>query len=570
MPTLRIQVKLGQHARSFELKHPEITIGKAPGCTLRLDVPWLADRQLVIDNSPSLVRIKTCASATKAMLSSAVLTAEWALLPSPGRIIIEGPGNRRLLLDISYGSPGRDAAVVLNSEHADGPGEIEDAALTVTASPLDQRGWLDVGGTDRAAGQAIAPVMPAPRGSKKRDTAAKKQLFVVAGIFAILLLVLGALVFNQHVRSVEQARVDGDAKWVNDHLAEAHELIQNKDYKAALAALDAAEPKARKYPELSNQLDEILQLRNSQEIQNGAIKGMVREEGLWLAPEIAQAWKAARERDDPKIDALLKKAENAKGAKSFDEARVACEDALALMASHPVKSHPREGEAKFLLEQVKNEAIAGEMTAKGMILFNNKWVTKDEKYRLEQIAKGLVEYKGKWLSKDEAFAAQQQDKGLVFYDDKWMTPEEKLAAQGYVQFEGKWVKPEERDRILDVRDEAARQEQARLAAERKRLADERERARQAAVQTEKEKKDAYAMSQEFVKDQLKAPATAQFQAYGSNDVVVVAKDGWYIVKGVVDSQNSFGAMLRSTYYCKLKPVQGKPGIWNCDSVVFDH
>lgn len=47
-----------------------------------------------------------------------------------------------------------------------------------------------------------------------------------------------------------------------------------------------------------------------------------------------------------------------------------------------------------------------------------------------------------------------------------------------------------------------------------------------------------------VKDLLKAPSTAKF----SDDVAVPSGTGW-TVTGSVDSQNSFGAMIRGAYSC---------------------
>lgn len=51
---------------------------------------------------------------------------------------------------------------------------------------------------------------------------------------------------------------------------------------------------------------------------------------------------------------------------------------------------------------------------------------------------------------------------------------------------------------------------------------------------------------------LKAPATAQF----SGDKVVSDPAGGYEVVGNVDSQNGFGAMLRSTYTCHTGLASG--------------
>lgn len=58
------------------------------------------------------------------------------------------------------------------------------------------------------------------------------------------------------------------------------------------------------------------------------------------------------------------------------------------------------------------------------------------------------------------------------------------------------------------------------------------------------------LSESAVKSLLKAPSTAQFP---SEEVrVFLIADSSVVIKGAVDAQNSFGAMLRSSYYVKLK------------------
>jgi hypothetical protein len=63
---------------------------------------------------------------------------------------------------------------------------------------------------------------------------------------------------------------------------------------------------------------------------------------------------------------------------------------------------------------------------------------------------------------------------------------------------------------------------------------------------------AYDMAKEFIRDQLKAPSTADF-AYLDRDVsIVTLGNGAFKVSGWVDAQNSFGAKIRSKWACTLK------------------
>ena len=562
MPAIHARIRLGHKTRSFDLRQRTITIGKAPGCVLRLHVPWLEDQHLVIDNSDELVRIRCAGLNARARLSGSAMTADWTLLPASGRVTIVGPNGNELLLDFSYLQPKHNAVVLQGDAYRVADDGDDQAAPIVTASPLDQKGWLDfvlpANGAMEAGHGASAKVSAAPKA--KKSLLSKREYAVIGIMVGTLAIAMAAFVYNGHRRAVAADRVTADIQWASARLAQAEELLKRREYVAAKAVLDASEPVANKYDVLSYERSKISYLRGTNEIKLGAA-GYVEMEGRWLPAETARAWRTARERDDPKIASLEQRAVDAQKAKKLDDARLACEDALAVMDSHPVKPHPKEKALRTLLETVKNEAIAAEMIAKGFVLHDNKWVTPQDKLRFEQLAKGLVEYRGKWLTKDNAFAAEQTDKGLVLHQGRWMTQDEKMKADGFIQFEGKWMKPEEKTALIAQRQEEARKEQELIAARKKRQEEEREQARLAAVKVEEMKDTAYLMSQVFLKRQLKAPASAIFQPYESADVTVVLNDGWYIVKAVVDAQNAFGALLRSTYYSKLRPVPGKPDMW---------
>ena len=77
--------------------------------------------------------------------------------------------------------------------------------------------------------------------------------------------------------------------------------------------------------------------------------------------------------------------------------------------------------------------------------------------------------------------------------------------------------------------------------------------------------EAYRTTQGFVKQHLKAPATAQFPNYDKNFVQVIGKDSVQ-VNSYVDSQNGFGVMLRSTYVIQMYK---KGNDWYCVYFEFD-
>ncbi len=73
---------------------------------------------------------------------------------------------------------------------------------------------------------------------------------------------------------------------------------------------------------------------------------------------------------------------------------------------------------------------------------------------------------------------------------------------------------------------------------------------QAADKVDSEKLDAYIAAQHFVDQRLKSPGSAKYPIYNSG-YVTITLPGTYIVKSYVDSQNGFGALLRSDWTVKM-------------------
>lgn len=68
--------------------------------------------------------------------------------------------------------------------------------------------------------------------------------------------------------------------------------------------------------------------------------------------------------------------------------------------------------------------------------------------------------------------------------------------------------------------------------------------------------DARVFCKYLVQDQLKAPASASFSGSSDTTTTSTGSGGW-IVKGYVDSQNDFGATVRSDYDCRVGWVGDK-------------
>jgi hypothetical protein len=75
---------------------------------------------------------------------------------------------------------------------------------------------------------------------------------------------------------------------------------------------------------------------------------------------------------------------------------------------------------------------------------------------------------------------------------------------------------------------------------------------------------AYIISQNFVKANLKSPATAEFPL--QPEFTQQLSNNKYRIGSYVDSQNSFGALIRTRFFCDLS-IDGS-GEWHIDDLQF--
>ena len=94
------------------------------------------------------------------------------------------------------------------------------------------------------------------------------------------------------------------------------------------------------------------------------------------------------------------------------------------------------------------------------------------------------------------------------------------------------------------------QQQAEDAAQAAQQQADAANQQKAAQNSMEAKEDAYFEAQHFVNERLKAPDSAKYPHLDESQVQLVG-DNLYAVSGYVDSQNSFGAMLRSHWTAKL-------------------
>ena len=68
---------------------------------------------------------------------------------------------------------------------------------------------------------------------------------------------------------------------------------------------------------------------------------------------------------------------------------------------------------------------------------------------------------------------------------------------------------------------------------------------------------AWTMCELAVKDKLKSPSSASFPWAGAKDFTESLGEGRYRVRAYVDSQNTFGAMVRSQFVCEVEHSGGE-------------
>lgn len=81
--------------------------------------------------------------------------------------------------------------------------------------------------------------------------------------------------------------------------------------------------------------------------------------------------------------------------------------------------------------------------------------------------------------------------------------------------------------------------------------------------------EAFSICKQFVTDKLRAPKTAEFPTVAEARVDESSTTG-YTVTSFVDSQNEFGAFVRSKFVCTVKPEPGRQKWRLIEMKVGDH
>jgi hypothetical protein len=122
--------------------------------------------------------------------------------------------------------------------------------------------------------------------------------------------------------------------------------------------------------------------------------------------------------------------------------------------------------------------------------------------------------------------------------------------------------------LFSGEDPGATQSTAAATAEQLQQA-QRDQREQAEQQNEVYAVSAFIESQGIVKKCLKCPSTASFPNMLGEDVDVRQSEEVVIVSAYVDAENSFGAKIRTAYFCRFKKLPGEDGPVKLERFVFD-
>ena len=357
MPRLEFSIRFGPQERLYALERTSIIIGRDPHADLVVPAAWMEPYHLAVERVDDVLRIRRCSARAKVEVAGRPIGGEWELVDNNAEVRLRGPGNRHLDIRVRLVGVG---PLKINHVPQTSAGLAEDhGALVITdGSPVpaeqEQSGRGPFGG---------------PSISRERQKlgfpyslfADRSNLPFVITVLAVVMIVLPAftaMMWQAHARAAWVQRHDADARLVQDQLDLAIDQMVQGRYTDAQRTLDTAQATIARYPDFTHEAAVLADLRASPEMQYG-VKGYVQVDSQWLPPEVAHAWQAARVRDDPKIAELEAKAVAARQRGDVKEALMACEEALAIIEGHPVKTHPRAAALTALRDELKLGTSAG-------------------------------------------------------------------------------------------------------------------------------------------------------------------------------------------------------------------
>lgn len=154
-------------------------------------------------------------------------------------------------------------------------------------------------------------------------------------------------------------------------------------------------------------------------------KGLVKYEDRWITPE-------EKEKIEEEIETKRRETERQRREKELFEAEQRRQGLVKFMD----RFGQEHWDTSERIEILRQKDFEERQKAKGLILYQGKWITPTKKFEKEQLAKGLRKYVNrsghvtwgtpqqveKWHQKD--FEEEQRAKGLVKYEGKWISKDE--------------------------------------------------------------------------------------------------------------------------------------------------
>ena len=569
---LRFRLSHGRRVKQVDLDASTVTVGRSRSCDLVLPFDWVQRRHLIVQTDPPFARLKLLDPAAQGSLGDGrPLSDQWTRI-EPGTVVeIAHPSGSVVHIEISDdATANRRPVVAIADKQTSTLGPDPFGVAFVTESALEGgRGWYDA-----AEESAPQPPPPIDVGGRAAALAESQRRFrkMIAWTSASIAVLVFATAAAMGVRAYQRSEaIRADVATMDAGIATADGLIQSKQYQAAKAELVHARAIAERLPEPANYLARIDQKMACPEIRFGA-EGYVPVEGKWLSNDTARKLEIARRRDEPILLQLEKQAAESGKAGRWAEASEKLLEAIRTMDAEPLKPHPWRERFAAAASKADYEVRKAVALAKGLVPYQDEFVTPEVKETREKEALGFEKYKGEWLPKAVAFARSQHDKGLVLHDGKWVTNDEYQRAIGNVLFEGKYLPARQVEEELARRAEAKRRErETQLAAARKREAEMAEKER-AAKELYDKQAAAYGISQQAVKRKSEfsvGRVHPEFKPFGDSSITVTEDDGWYTVKASFDIVSPTGSQGQRKYTCTVRPIAGTPGRWELKKLDID-
>ena len=332
--------------QNFRTANHSIVLGRGASCTLRIPLPWFSDKVLEIQNSPEVIRVRSLWPEASITAMGQIVGEDWHLLPERANLqLVSGSHLMKIELQ-SARSLGPSVLVKVNSNGVSQSGFSGATIMTADGKLLQEE--IPVA---PAREQVVAP-------NPRKLTGLHVANWVA--VFSVLFAIMGLLGYYCYKETQKRAAGSARVKQFNALVDRGNDYLEKGAFPEAKSAFIEAERIARADGSTA-EIDEIRELFQRPEIQYGSA-GLRPLNGQWVTPAVITAWQAAEQKHGEALRALQTKITEEIAASKFEDAKIHCAEAIALMDQFPEegKPHPNLATFKDLAQEIaaKNESSA--------------------------------------------------------------------------------------------------------------------------------------------------------------------------------------------------------------------